>query len=317
MTNWRVTWFSGSDTYLYTLSKELKKRGHKVVLFTEYAGLASRFFLKEGIEVWNNLPEKNQFELKTEEEFDVIHGHHNSTLKIVDTRYPDVPKLFVCHGVLPNQETPPEGVEISKYIAVSQETKEERMKKQFNIDAEIIPNPIDLERFYPLKNFKFRKNKLRIVIISNYFGSQWDAKELIQAVENLGAELNVIGSGGIMTNNPAPYVQQADIVISLGRGILEGMACGKPVIIGDYNGWDGPIIDEKSYDEIKINNFSGRRYQKHLTSEQVEQEILAVVQMGLEKIGKNNREIIEKFHDVKKIADRFETIYKELSQKNV
>lgn len=314
MTNWRLSWFSGSDTYLLTLGKELLQRGHTVHIFTEHAGLAARYFEDAGIKVLDSLPEK-EAPWDLSHEYDVIHGHHHTTMQLVDTRFPNVPKLFVCHGILPQLETPPAGVTISKYIAVSEETQEKRLKEEFGKDSEIIRQPVDLEKFSPLKTFKFRQKKIRIVIISNYFGISYSASEVWEAVNILGAELNVIGPGGIMTNDPSRYIQQADIVISLGRGIVEGMACGKPVIVGDYNGYDGPWFDEKGYLEIRKNNFSGRRFKMKPTGQALAETIQQMQKISLEKLGKRNRKLAEKYHDVKKIADRFEEIYTEISKK--
>jgi len=313
MTNWRLTWFSGSDTYLLTLGKELLQRGHTVHIFTEHVGLAARYFEDAGIKVLDKLPEKPTWEFG--EEYDVVHGHHHTTMQLVDSRYPDLPKLFVCHGILPQLETPPNGVTISKYIAVSEETQEKRLKEQFGVESEVIRQPVDLEKFTPPKDFKFRKDKIRILVISNYFGISYPATEVWEAVKHLKAELSVIGSGGIQTNDPSRYIKKADVVISLGRGVVEGMACGKPVIVGDYNGYDGALIDEKTYLEVRKNNFSGRRYGLKYNGDQLVDQIKLLQKKGFQKIGRQNRKLAEKHHDVKKIADRFEEIYQEMLKK--
>jgi len=320
MTNWRLTWFSGSDTYLFTLGKELLKRGHTVHIFTEHAGLTARYFENAGIKVFDKLPEKSTWEISPEKEYDVIHGHHHTTMQLVDTRFPNTPKIFVCHGVLPQQETPPNGVIIDKFVAVSEETQKNRLEEEFGVESEILRQPVDLEQFKPLPNFKFHKKKIRIVVISNYFGISYPANEVWEAVKKLDADLNVIGPGGIMTNDPSKYIQNADVVISLGRGIVEAMSCGKPVIVGDYNGYDGAILNEEEYLEIRKNNFSGRN--KGIKPEEysdypggiIAHEIEHLLDEGLEKIGKANRRLAEKYHDVKKIADRFEEIYLEIKK---
>ncbi len=314
MTNWRLTWFSGSDTYLLTLGKELLQRGHTVHIFTEHAGLAARYFEDAGIKVLDKLSEKPTWEFG--EEYDVIHGHHHTTMQLVDSRFPDIPKLFVCHGILPQLETPPNGVFINKYIAVSEEVQEKRLLGEFGVKSEVIRQPVNLEQFSLPKNFKFRKDKIRILVISNYFGISYPATEVWEAVKILKADLNVIGSGGIQTNDPSEYIKKADIVISLGRGVVEGMACGKPVIVGDYNGYDGAIIDEKYYLEVRKNNLSGRRYGLKYNGQDLADQIKLLQRKGFEKIGKRNRKLAEKYHDVKKITDRFEEIYQEIIEQN-
>ncbi|WAC06942.1 MAG: glycosyltransferase family 4 protein [Thermodesulfobacteriota bacterium] len=54
----------------------------------------------------------------------------------------------------------------------------------------------------------------------------------------------------------------ADIVVGHGRGILEAMACGKPVINLGENGL-GTVVDEGSITQISYYNFSGRHLRHH------------------------------------------------------
>lgn len=54
----------------------------------------------------------------------------------------------------------------------------------------------------------------------------------------------------------------ADIVVGNGRGILEAMACGKPVVILGENG-EGAVVDSDTIEDIAYFNFSGRHFKHH------------------------------------------------------
>jgi len=51
----------------------------------------------------------------------------------------------------------------------------------------------------------------------------------------------------------------ADVVVGNGRGILEAMACGKPVVIlGEYD--EGELVGAENIQDIAYFNFSGRHF---------------------------------------------------------
>ena len=56
-------------------------------------------------------------------------------------------------------------------------------------------------------------------------------------------------------------MNSVDLVISLGRGAYEAMACGRPVVVADVRGGDGYLHPDFVW-EWRKNNLSGR-YNKH------------------------------------------------------
>jgi len=310
MTNLRLTWYSGSDTYLYTLAKELISRGHQVSIYSPSISLIlqGRRFEEAGITILPKL--ENTFYQATEEYgFDVIHGQHSRPLSEAHRVFPKLPVIFVSHGVLPEPEKYPKDVDIARYIGVSEEVVNFQYKNIPEKLKEIIRNPIDTERFFysPKKAGK----KIKILIASNYFHNEWDAEEVWKAVKILNAEMDVIGTNGKIMFNTEKIIKNCDLIIGLGRSLLEGMAMGKPAIVGDYNGYDG-VITPKSYQEIKKRNFSSRTNKEKWDGNKLAKEIQNIFSGDYTKMGKNNRDIILKNHNIKKIADRFEAIYNEI-----
>jgi len=313
MTNHRLTWYSGSDTYLYTLGKELIKRGHILTVYSPNVSFAlqGRRFIEANFSVVSEL----KLDLKLiniDTDFDVIHGQHSDVLSEAHSIFPKVPVLFVSHGVLPSLERYPHDVDISKYIGVSEEVVDFQYKEIDKDRKEIIRNPIDTERF--CYSFKKASKRLKILVASNYYHNEWGGDEIHEAVKILNADIEVMGTNGKMTFATEEMIKECDIGIGVGRSILEIMSMGKPVIIGDYAGYDG-VVTSKNYSKIRQNNFSSRTFKEQWDGKKLAKKIQMIFGGNYKQMGKNNRDIILKYHNVKVIADRFEDLYKEISKK--
>ena len=310
MTNLRLTWYSGSDTYLYALGKELIKRGHNITIYAPVISsiLQGRRFVEAGFNVISDI-NKDFSKLEKYQDFDIIHGQHNAPVSKAHNILPEVPVIFVSHGVLPEPEKYPRDVLISQYIAVSEEVLNYQYKNISDEYKEVIRNPIDTDRFYYAP--KKLEKKIKILISSNYYHNKWEADEIWEAAKILDAEIDVIGTNGKMTFETEKLIKECDIGVGLGRSILEIMAMGKPVIVGDYNGYDG-VITPESYLQIRKKNFSSRTYAKKWDGKKLAEEMKKIFSNDYIKMGKDNRDIILKFHSLKVIADRFEQIYKQI-----
>jgi len=313
MTNHRLTWYSGSDTYLYTLGKELVKRGHILTIYSPNVSLAlqGKRFIDANISVVSSL-ENDIAKVMDGNEFDILHGQHTEVVSEVHSKFTKLPAIFVSHGVLPGPEKYPRDVDISKYIGVSEEVYDFQFKDIEDSKKEVIRNPIDTDRFK--YSFKPAKKKLKILVASNYYHNEWEAKEVWEAVKILDAELEVIGTNGKMMFATEELVRECDIGIGVGRSILEIMAMGKPAIVGDYAGYDG-VITSKNYSKIRQKNFSSRTNKEQWDGKKLAKEIQKIFAGDYKQMGKDNRTIIETNHNVKTIADKFESIYNEVIKK--
>jgi len=75
-----------------------------------------------------------------------------------------------------------------------------------------------------------------------------------------GPVLNFIGPV-FSPKDMSQLYNYSDIVVGSGRGILEAMACGKPVVIlGENN--EVEVVDSKNIDDIAYYNFSGRHFRQ-------------------------------------------------------
>ena len=87
------------------------------------------------------------------------------------------------------------------------------------------------------------------------------------------------------------------------------MACGRAVIVYDYQGGEG-IITKKNIEEIKKCNFSGRRFAKKYTVDDLVKEI----KKYKKEMGKVNRKIVLKDYNVKLATDEILKTCKEAEE---
>lgn len=191
-------------------------------------------------------------------------------------------------------------------------------------DAEYLPNPVDMELFYP-KPLRVSGGKLKVLIAS---GADWALKGtdiIVRALARLRdtVEVSMISYGGDIERTlvlaeglglglnllpPVPHEQlnqyywNADIVIGQGRfrtGVLglvslEAIACGRPVLANVSSEYE-------VYRDFPLKNIDN------------EEKIADAIQSNLNELWKAQHEYLIKNHDPKKIAKHVLEIYQSLS----
>ncbi len=164
----------------------------------------------------------------------------------------------------------------------------------------VIRNGIDCERF---KLTKINKELKNILYLSNT-DYQGGLEFVIEACK--GYNLAWIKQNRFDIEN---LIEKADLVISLGRGALEAMACGKNVIYGDlrknfmteFRG--GGMITPETYEDFKTGKW------------QINREVMAIEDLRNEikkynpSFGKFNREMILKDFNIIKTAQQYLDIW--------
>ncbi len=306
ITNHHLSGYTGSEIFTLTLAKSLKQRGHEITVYSKFIDEIGNEFRDSGINLVDNL-----YEVKNNK-FDIAHIHHNISLIEVRNVFPELQVVFLSQGILPFLEHPPFfNLNIAKYIAISEEIKEELVKKGTPQESiEIIRNLIDIQKFVNEKEIS--EIPRRALVIS---GRIDDVKETIirESCGSLNIEVDFVGGrfGEVDQQFLISKIDFADIIFSLGRGAIEGMVAGKCVIVYDYLGGDG-MIDSETFHEIKKNNFSGRRYKKDFTQESLVAEISKYNKEEIEKV---KLLAIEEF-SVELGARKIERIYRDVINKS-
>lgn len=304
ITNYYFNERSGSEILTLDLAKRLLARGHQVTVLCVTKGELSVEAISSGIRVTDDIGDIIKVK------FDIIHSHHNVLTYIVRSFFPKTPIIFYSQGILPALEQPPSiDLGISKYIALSEEVAKNLENK--GVDKKLIKilrNSIDTKFFKPKS--KINKKIRKVLILSNHFNDTF--KKITEStLRGLGLKYTHVGLPENVVCDVPAEINKSDLVISLGRGTLEAMACGRNTIVYDIHGADG-FIDLESYKEIRKNNFSGRRYSNIYNREDLKNEILKYDP----EIGGELRKIVLKNHNLDILVDNLITIYREAIKNN-
>lgn len=225
-----------------------------------------------------------------------------------------------------------------RIIAITENVKKYNMEL-FNIPEhkyEVVPNSIDLELFnndikpqVPIKNFllisrlsneKEKSIKIGIDLFEEYskkvegcklrIAGSGNASEKIKTyVENKESNIELIGR----TQNIPEEIEKTDMVLGMGRCILESMASKRICCIIGYENLK-PILKEDIIEQAMLENFSGRGLKDENTINIIN-EILSLDQETLEKITNQNYEYVNKKLNIKNnvfsIDDKIETNYED------
>ena len=243
----------GTESYTYAMAEELVKRGYHVEYFTFFRG-----------EVSHRLEKDFSIRFMSGKKYDLILANHNTCVNYL------FGKGFViqtCHGVFPELEQPSPNADA--YVAISEEVK--KHLQQLGYTSRVILNGINLERYRLLQPLH-----TQLTCVLSLCHSAMANAALEKACEGVGTKLIVVDK----YNNPVWEVEQkineADIVVGVGRSAYEAMACGRPVIIFDHRDYypscgDGYVKDRIG--ESILNNCSGRDSNRSYTALQLESEL--------------------------------------------
>lgn len=292
LTNHHLVEFTGSEIFSFTIADFLTRNGHKVAVLSKYVDdRLRRYFDRIGVRVFCRIEDL------AGERFDVAHVHHNVMAMEVRRRFPDLPLVFLSHGVLPFlEQKPPVDVGIARYMAVSEEVRENLVRQGLDEGrVEIFRNIVDPGKFHPRSPLPARP--ARALVLSNKLDPDTE-NTILGACERLGIAPTFAGMRfGVAHPDSLPdAMNRADIVFTLGRGVIEAMMCGRVPVVLDYQGGDGMATPD-DVDRLMKRNFSGRADGRKFTVEELAAEIEryrpsfgeALREMALERFAADRR----------------------------
>jgi len=302
ITNLQLMPWQGSEVATYTIGSELVRRGHTVTVCSRYVERETMlpWFKGAGIRVVLDPMQVR------EERFDICHAHHNVMAESVRTVFPKLPMVFMSHGILPFPEQPPiPDTNIGRYIGVSEEVATHLQLRTDTDVVQIVRNPVDSVKFSP--NGKPADPLRRVLVLSNKMPE--DKLAVVeQACSAVGAELHLAGGANSVAQDDLPAViNNADVVVSLGRGVIETMMCGRVPVVYDYQGGDGMVVPRVVEDLARC-NFSGRV----LGIDYTVSELTEILRGYRQTFGLELREKAVEMFDAIQQVDKLEAIYREV-----
>lgn len=239
----------GAEMYTCDLVKQLKKRDDIEVEF---------FAILQG-KLCDYLRDELGVSFMSKNEYDLILVTHNVT---VEALYRKGPIIQICHGAILELELPSPYADF--HVGISREVCDSLDKKGFeNI---LVLNGLDLEQKRCLTPLNPQLKKVLSLSQSE------DANMMLRNVcSKLGLEFLSFNKHKNPTFHIEQRINEADLVVGIGRSVYDAMACGRPCIVfdsRDYNGnkGDGYLHPYLFNDFVKA-NCSGRYLGKHFSED--------------------------------------------------
>ena len=240
----RLVWRGGSESYLLTVGEHLRRLGHDVILHVREGDRA--LARERGLRLVRGdepLPEG----------VDGVLVQDAITAYALAERLPEAGQVFVAHSVWHDVQLPPQLPEVCR-VAVAMNDRVVARLGALAAPPRVVRlrQPVDLDVFAP--QVAARPVARRVLALGNRLTGE--RRELLEAVcGELGLDLEVAG-GAQVTADPASRIADADVVVGIGRCIVEAMAGGRAAYVWDHLGGDGWVTPER-YPQLEANGFSG------------------------------------------------------------
>ena len=268
ITNLYFQKFTGSELHVLEFAHLFKEKGYDVVIAVYKKSYPLLQELEEGITVI-----ECQKEALKEMEFEIVFIQHFPVFDYLVSRYGLKYKRMVVSklSVINAMENLPVCTQEAAFIlCVSPECADMvAMQVPEGTKIRVFQNCVEAEYFEGSSEYAGYKRALdKIAIISNHI-----PQELLELKEKMGGyyQVDLIGLGYRTEQVNAEFLQQYDLVITIGRTVPRCLAMGVPVYVYDYLGGPG-YLTEANFSLAERNNFSGRGFEKK-TSDELLKEI--------------------------------------------
>jgi hypothetical protein len=248
MTNNTLLQRGGSESYLETVSTELRRLGHEVVFYSPECGLVADRLRARGFEVHDDaatLPG----------DLDVVHGQHSNAVARLRETHPRLPLVFATHSWFVSVEDPVVELGAGAYVAFNELTRRRLAAHVAGRHAEVVrlTQPVDISFADGFRD-PLPDVPRRAVAVSRRMTTI--PTRLARACAERGIDFARLGGPDSESDDPRAEMRAADIVLGIGRTALEGMAAARAVLLVDetsVGGWVGTA----SYPALEADGFTG------------------------------------------------------------
>jgi hypothetical protein len=170
-------------------------------------------------------------------------------------RYPDAVRLLVVHSAILDVHLP-RGTEdtISGAVVMNDAVAARVRAMAADLPVTRLRQPIDVDQHYVASPLPDRPS--RVLMLGNYLhGPQLHA--LVEVCEEEGLAWDHVGTHGTLRVDPVEAIADADIVVGLGRSVLDAMACGRAAWVYGPSAGDGWVTTD-TYAALEADGFRGK-----------------------------------------------------------
>lgn len=281
--------FGGTETYMLTIARELQSLGHSVTIYgAERLGEIAAVAREDQIptaDAHSGLPEHCEA---------VISNDVSSAAELA-ARYPEAAKAMVVHSDYFPLQSPPQldGV-CDVLIALNDRVARHIESLAFHAPVIRLRQPVDMLRF--ASRGPAPATARRALVLGNYLEGDAAAK-VADACAKAELEAVFVGVHGEPTPAPERAIADSDLVIGLGRCIVEAMAGRRAAYVFGIAGGDGWVTPE-NYLRLEADGFGGGATGEVITLARLSRELAG----WNGEMGEANRQLAMANHDAAKHA---------------
>ena len=325
---------NGIGTYVYSLTKELVRRGHEVKCVTQERGRLGTI----GQKLTKNLVTLDSI---YQQRYDLILVFTNSLCREIINRETEGYLIFMVQGLYFNNDIPSRKFlnRINRVLTLSESSRDAIMyPKQYDfrsrfvtdiksslsplvkynagkyfgiygysIDSKVVPNPIDTYRYRVVNSLR---DIPKVLILCK---SRFAADIVKNSCDELEYESEWQSSPDYDSTSLDKHfcfemeekITNFDLVVGIGRPIIEAMSCGRNVIVFDKRFYykvypaDG-FIDMNNINDASRFNFCG----KDKTSEYKEEHMIEELKKYDKSLSFKLREFVMDNHSIQSSVDK-------------
>ena len=239
--------FAGTESYALTLADELMRLGHEVVIDARTTGPIADVARTRGITV---VSEPRRLPAHC----DAALAQDAASAYLLAERYPEARRILVAHSDYFALQSPPQLAGVCQAVVVLND----RVRRHVEQLAAPLPvirlsQPVDLKRFGVRGGMP--QQGRRALVLGNYLRDQ-SADMVAAGCREAGFEPIFSGVHTVPTSTPEQSIADVEVVIGLGRCIVEAMAGGRPAYVYGIAGGDGWVTPER-HSAYEADGFAG------------------------------------------------------------
>ena len=236
----------GTETYTVTVARELERLGHQTAIYAHAGGEMVPSARAAGLEVLGarQLPPA----------CDLIVAGDAATALDLGEHYREAIVVFVAHSAEYMLQAPPQIADrVDAVVVLNDRVRRAVQARAWHAPVVRLRQPIDRLRFTRLN--PPRLHPATVLVSTNYVTGP-RSRLIEEACRRAELELSWIGATSVATPTPELALGAADVVMGLGRSVLEGMAAGRAAYVYGVLGGDGWVTPER-YPALEANGFAG------------------------------------------------------------
>lgn len=251
ITNNALAIAGGTETWCYTMAREMTRRGFDVDVWSPItAEFCRSHFERGGVRLLHGIPQRGAYDLAL--------ANHTTTIRTAQDAAECV--IYTSHGISDDVETPPASLHDGPYVAVSEEVFEVQYAPK-RLGAMVIYNAVDLELFRPDPDV--RRDRITCLCKGD------EARGMVVEActdPSIRCQVEVFDfqRRPRWSDEVAESMRRSFAVVGCGRAAVEGLASGCSVFVFDSRCGGPPISDgwicEGNVDDLRKANFSCRTH---------------------------------------------------------